>query len=406
MILSAVLAYIEAIRNGVRVVNLHTLIDAYLWVINGFNLMVMLVTIIPGYFSFKKIFVKLYYDAVNRIHSIPYLVSTVSLSLVILCTALMMEGDTVRGMASGYTFAITLFLQTLSDRHISLGRNRLVELEEELDRQAIMNFQPLPPAVIQTAVAPIDAILRPLWIGLEHIQPKNEPGLFVMNHSLLGLEMASFVSGLYSQTGVYTRGLGDHFHFQSPHAGIMRTMGAVDGTRENVDCLMESKQSILVYPGGAHEILKHSSIPKYSLLWKDRLGFARMAIKHGYPIIPCAAVGTEDMLDILADIPAGWVSRGLTIPIVGGVHPKKIQRVYFWIGEPIMTAQYKGDWQDDTLARHVRDQTRDAVQRGIALLQDRQRKDPDRYLLYRQKVDDEPKPSSSSSSSLAEKKAK
>jgi 1-acyl-sn-glycerol-3-phosphate acyltransferase len=65
---------------------------------------------------------------------------------------------------------------------------------------------------------------------------------------------------------------------------------------------MEAKQNILIYPGGGQEVLKHSSVLKYPLLWKEHLGFARLAIKHGYPIVPCASVGMEDMIDIVANI--------------------------------------------------------------------------------------------------------
>jgi hypothetical protein len=31
------------------------------------------------------------------------------------------------------------------------------------------------------------------------------------------------------------------------------------------------------------------------------MGFARLAIERGYPIVPCAAVGADDMLDVIVD---------------------------------------------------------------------------------------------------------
>jgi hypothetical protein len=42
-------------------------------------------------------------------------------------------------------------------------------------------------------------------------------------------------------------------------------------------------------PGGAGEVFKGRG-QDYKLLWKERLGFARMAIEFGYPIVPFAAV--------------------------------------------------------------------------------------------------------------------
>ena len=39
-------------------------------------------------------------------------------------------------------------------------------------------------------------------------------------------------------------------------------------------------RNVLVYPGGAAEIFKPKTAMKYELMWKERLGFARMAIKN------------------------------------------------------------------------------------------------------------------------------
>ena len=75
-------------------------------------------------------------------------------------------------------------------------------------------------------------------------------------------------------------------------------MGAVDGTRRNVDLLMEAKQAIFVYPGGARETFKKTTDKKYELIWGNRTGFAEMAIRHGCTIIPVTNYGTEDMVEV------------------------------------------------------------------------------------------------------------
>lgn len=114
-------------------------------------------------------------------------------------------------------------------------------------------------------------------------------------------------------------------------------------------------------------------------MWKGRLGFARMAIKHKYPIIPCAAVGTEDMLETIMDIPIEFARKGQYIPIA---FPNgKVQKVYFWFGEPITTSEYNGDYQKTEYAREVRDKVKAAVEAGMKQLQERQETDPDRYLM-------------------------
>ena len=82
------------------------------------------------------------------------------------------------------------------------------------------------------------------------------------------------------------------------------------------------------YPGGAHEVFKSKSVPKYGLQWKDRRGFARMAIKHGYAIVPCCCVGSEDFLEIAHDVDMGWVRRGLSIPLIKP-DIRKMQKLYY-----------------------------------------------------------------------------
>ena len=190
--------------------------------------------------------------------------------------------------------------------------------------------------------------------------------------------MPLFVNELYQKRGIFPRGLADHFHFATPNGPILKSFGAVDGTRENVDILMESGHDILVYPGGGHEVLKHSSVPRYELMWKQRLGFARCAIKHGYPIIPCCCVGPEDMFKTIGNIPTGH--KGMVIPI-SYTTPCQIQKVYFWFGNAISTKQYNGEYTNDEYATEVRDLTKAAVEAGIRELQEKQRNDPERYLV-------------------------
>jgi hypothetical protein len=40
---------------------------------------------------------------------------------------------------------------------------------------------------------------------------------------------------------------------------------------------------------------------RYTLKWKERIGFAKLAFEFGCRIVPFAAIGVEDMLDVVAD---------------------------------------------------------------------------------------------------------
>ena len=90
------------------------------------------------------------------------------------------------------------------------------------------------------------------------------------------------------------------------------------GTRENCSRLLEAGEPVLVFPGGGREVMKHKG-EKYKLVWKERVGFARLAIQHGVPIVPFASVGVEDMFEIVLDAedllnsPLGSLLRALRI---------------------------------------------------------------------------------------------
>jgi len=74
-----------------------------------------------------------------------------------------------------------------------------------------------------------------------------------------------------------------------------------------------------------------------------------------------------------------------TPPVVRGVGLTAIprpERLYFWFGEPVDTARFAGH-NDDTAARTIRDETKQAILAGIQFLRDERDKDPDRDLARR-----------------------
>ncbi len=180
---------------------------------------------------------------------------------------------------------------------------------------------------------PLQLLSRPVSYGLVNV-PRGGPGLFVGNHTLFGIfDAAIMFLELYTKRDITLRALGDHIHFRIPlWRRLLSRYGVVDGTRENCARLMAARESILVFPGGAREVFKRKG-EKYKLIWGERVGFARMAIQHRYPIIPFAAVGAEEAWDIVLDandlVPAplqevlgrlGFWTDAL-LPIVKGIGP-------------------------------------------------------------------------------------
>lgn len=204
-------------------------------------------------------------------------------------------------------------------------------------------------------LSPWHWLTAPRFSGLEHL-PADRPILVVGNHTLMGvLDVPLLVLGLYERRGIFLRSLGDHLHFRVQFwRDLLTRFGTVDGTRANCRALMRAGESILVFPGGGREVFKHKG-ERYRLIWKQRSGFVRLAIEHGYPIVPLAAVGAEDCYDILLDgdellaTSVGPLLRRLAPrpdeipPLVRGLGPlPRPQRFYFHFGRAIETRPYAG----------------------------------------------------------------
>ncbi len=221
------------------------------------------------------------------------------------------------------------------------------------------DFIPSPNESMKRSIALGRQYFKPSFTGLDQLD-LTRPALFVGNHTLYGLmDVPLMVSHIYDNYDVMLRSLGDRGHFSVPvWRDILVNNGMVLGTPENCDLLMESGQSVLVFPGGAREVMRRRD-EKYKLIWKKRLGFVRMAAKHGYDIIPFASLGPDDCYDVIVDADdiksSGMGQKILDItglgkvfrdgdvipPLIRGLGPTLIprpQRFYFSFGERISTS--------------------------------------------------------------------
>lgn len=257
------------------------------------------------------------------------------------------------------------------------------------------------PTAIEIAAArvllePWRLLTSPLFYGVDRV-PTDRPFLLVGNHTLMGvLDVPLMLLGLHERRGIVVRSLGDHLHFQVPlWRDLLTRFGAVDGTRENCEALMRAGEPILIFPGGAREVFKHKG-ERYHLIWKNRTGFASLAIKYGYPIVPFAAVGAEECYDILLDSdqlrrsPLGPVFEWLTSrpdelpPVVAGAGPlPRPQRFYFRFEPPIETTPWAGRAGSQAACLELRAAVAGAIEHGIAALQRTRRRDPEAALAVR-----------------------
>ena len=242
---------------------------------------------------------------------------------------------------------------------------------------------------------PLRKLIKPKTYGIENVPKKR--ALLVGNHNTLGMVDAPLLAAELWDRGIMVRSLGDHAHFKVPGwRDVLTRMGVVEGTREITSELMRRGELVMVFPGGAREVNKRRN-ERYKLVWKNRLGFARLAIQHGYPIVPFASVGAEHGIDILLDgdspllAPVGLLAEKLlgtrdAPPLVRGVGLTPLprpERQYYWFGEPIATKPFQGREADDAVARKVRERTAAAVEEGIELMLAERDADPNRSVAAR-----------------------
>jgi len=165
---------------------------------------------------------------------------------------------------------------------------------------------------------------------------------------------------------------------------MVELFGGVLGAPTNCSLLMEHNCDVLVFPGGGREVFKLTADPKYDLIWKERLGFARLAIQHGYSIVPFASVGMEEIFIPWIDIPVGMVMKlfgdSRTDFMVSIPKPWKIipQRLYFKFGNKIDTKRFQGITSEEN-CRQLRNEVKSEVLEGLQFLRQEQERDARRF---------------------------
>jgi 1-acyl-sn-glycerol-3-phosphate acyltransferase len=193
---------------------------------------------------------------------------------------------------------------------------------------------------------------------------------------------------IYLQTGLLPRGLADRFHFYFPiHRNLLWAFGGVLGDREICRKIMQEGQPLLVFPGGGDEVLRSRKLPKYTLMWGERKGFATLALENGYTIVPETSMGTEDMFFSLVDLPVRQVmklfgdkrsEREYVLPVL--VPSFKFQKQYFRFGKELETKDLETNVSNITL---VRDLVQAELMDGFEVIKRTRDQDPHRYITWK-----------------------
>ncbi len=186
--------------------------------------------------------------------------------------------------------------------------------------------------------------------GKEHVPAGRV--LLVSNHSgQIPIDAALIGASLFMDVEPprFTRAMVEKWTQTLPFVSLLfARVGQVVGVPENAKRLLESDEALLVFPEGARGISK-SFDKRYNLV-DFGLGFMRLALETGTPIIPVAVIGGEEQyisvgnfasLARLLRMPNMPILPQLLLPF-GALPLPTRYRIYF--GEPM---RFEGDPDDD-----------------------------------------------------------
>lgn len=120
--------------------------------------------------------------------------------------------------------------------------------------------------------------------GMEHL-PIDGPALIVYYHGAIPIDMYYFVARVCLERNRLIHTVADRFLFKLPGWGIIsEAMKVCPGTVQTCANILKDGNLLAISPGGVYEAQFGNN--NYELLWKNRIGFAKVAIEGKAPIIP------------------------------------------------------------------------------------------------------------------------
>ncbi|XP_048001108.1 transmembrane protein 68 isoform X2 [Leguminivora glycinivorella] len=193
--------------------------------------------------------------------------------------------------------------------------------------------------------------------GLENIP--NGPFLVIYYHGALPVDMYYFTARmlLFRRLNLHT--VADRFMFKIPGwKTLLEGLCVIPGTVGECVAVLQKGSPLAISPGGVYEA--QFGDHTYKLYWKNRLGFARVAIQAKVPIIPMV---TRNVREAFRTV--GWLrgacrrvyaaTRVPLAPVYGGFPVKLVTH----LGKPI---EYDPSLTPEQLAKKVAKAIEDLVE--------------------------------------------
>ena len=205
--------------------------------------------------------------------------------------------------------------------------------------------------------------------GIQHI-PRRGSAIIASTHSLATYDLLLLMTAIFEEYGRFPRSLIDHLFYKIPGVGrLMESLGCVVGNPDNGKSLLSNGEILCLAPGGMKESLR-SSENKYKIYWKNRLGFAKLSIESGVPIILAACPSADDVYDIYENQLSGWFYKKFKVPffLAKGLGPSAIPkpvRLRHYISEAIYPPKFKGSKPPKQLVEDFHEVLSESMERLI-----------------------------------------
>lgn len=230
-------------------------------------------------------------------------------------------------------------------------------------REAFRGFVPDSARRFYAAVTWVSRRLNVEIDGIENVP--GDKALVVANHAF-GWDVVFPMAALWNTQHRPVWALGEHAWWKVPFLRrLAAAAGTVDGTRENVDRLLQHDELVVVLPGGLREALKPREL-RYRLLWGHRYGFVRAAIRNQAPLVPLAAIGADDAFELIGNAYLRgerlFHRRSLPIPRSSRLLPiPRMVHLRYVFGEPIPPRFGPEQSEDPTAIKSLRHEIEGAL---------------------------------------------